>query len=778
MSRRIFKITPVILFALACALFIAKPVSALSNLGPDPADFIPQVASDTFAYAVSSADHEYAAIPQTRVFLYFKNNVGNKTVTIIGGDVCTDRQDSALNGTGGNYWDRPYKPNPPAQPAVPPANWPYFNSVITRYSVTSGQFVYGVFSNSDNCYRNERNITIPGAALTFDQNTGFYKTAFTAAMVPGYSNAQNHFQLRLSDADALVGYDAALPEDSTGLLRYNRDPAQTTNGYSDYLLRFAPSCSVKTPAAASGYWYDDDNDSPSTQPERLWLQLLKYRTDTGAYAGAVPLQFVGAQSVTAGPVGTSYYVNSGNKKDVRMDFTVEPGYKYIWRWNHVFHRNVIQFRLPYDSVYYVTGCQAPAATVSPKTVVDKTTVSYPDAATFTHSVALSSGSLIGAKLNYSIRRYRNGAPIGAPQTGVYSYTPGVYVVKTNQYNAVPADAGATICENLTLSNVPGGNITITGNPSQACTLMANQPYLKVFGGDVSVGGGIADTAGNCGYNPDGGLVSWNLGSGSGYKGGGAQYAAYAIGQITDFATAQTTSGSGPPSSLAFTSVGMPAGAVFGGNASSAACVPSYYAMPSAAESTYLAGGSVTGLASGKYRLYGTPSLEGGVVNPGTRLKLYVDGDVYIKHNITYGEPWSVDQTPLFELIVNGTVFVDSHVDRLDGVYIALPRPDDPATGTIYTCTTAAMPYFNNNSVTALLNTCSTKLTVNGSFVANHVKTLRSGGTVGLSITDDAATGASSAAEQVNYGPAFWIPQPGGLPTPGKFDAISTLPPIL
>src|SRR5688572_11426001 len=105
----------VALFALALVAAVGisvgfgQGVHALSEQGPDPGDFVPQNAGDRFSFGVSSAIHEYASIPQTRVNLYFANNQGNKSIVITGGDLCTDGTDSALNGSGGNYWDRPFR---------------------------------------------------------------------------------------------------------------------------------------------------------------------------------------------------------------------------------------------------------------------------------------------------------------------------------------------------------------------------------------------------------------------------------------------------------------------------------------------------------------------------------------------------------------------------------------------------------------------------------------------------------------------------------------------
>lgn len=731
---------------------------ALSQFGPDPNDFSGGAAK--FGYLTTTADNSDTNVTQTRVNIYFKNNTGTKTVMIPDGNLCTDDRGSAP-GSGGNYRD------------VSGTNWANGDKA-TDYYVTAGAYTssvsYGVFSSSNTCYSHIVNLSFPGSNLQFDANTGYYAATFVAQTHAGWNHGQNIFSLQLSDADGIIGYDSGLSVTSFGLAR-----EYPSSGYRDYMLKFGPDCTVDKPEQATGYIYDDDNGDSAIQPQAMWNQMLKYKQD-GTLVGPVPMTFTGYTSKQNGPDPDSYKIFSGSKKTVTMHFQVEPGFKYAWKWSHVYYVNLLQFRLPFNSIFYVTGCQAPSATVKPQSTVDKPQMSYPDTATFTHDINVGNFTS-PADVKYSVQRYRNGAAVGGAQTGSYHLTAGgTFNVKTDQYSSTPADAGATICERMTLSNPPGGDLTIADpNPSEACTIVASEPYLKAYGGDVSAGNGLASSSGSCTQNPNAAIVSWNLEDATS-NGAGTQYAAMALDKITDFATAQGNGGGAPPpSGLAFGNQSTsPGSGLFGGSFGSLPCIADYYGKKPTTTSPL--GTNVSPLTTGAYSATGSVTLSGGTVNPNNRIQAYVDGDVYITNDITYAGSWSVDKMPLFELVVRGNIYIDKSVSQLDGVYIAQKKADGTA-GTIYTCATSAAPLDPHDG--GFYGTCKNKLTVNGTFTANQIQFLRTNNTVADSQSD--TIGSSSAAEQFNFGPLLWVAQPqqtSGGGNASNYDAITSLPPIL
>jgi len=334
----------------------------------------------------------------------------------------------------------------------------------------------------------------------------------------------------------------------------------------------------------------------------------------------------------------------------------------------------------------------------------------------------------------------------------------------------------TICRSLFVNPYKAG---AGAKGDETCIVVAAKPYTRVFGGDVSVGNGISTgTSTTCTAKDSASINAWNNG-GTNFTGAGTQFAGLALGTIDGFATAQkAVNNTSLPSGLAFSNTDLDGS--YGGNFGSLPCIPDYYskAANTTAQSSPL---SLSSLGTGSYKVTGNLTLPGGniagVVNPGNRITVYVDGDVYIGGDIKYSGNWTYDKTPLFELVVQGNIYIAPGVHQLDGAYIAQQKSGTK--GAIYTCGSAYAPYAIDGT---MYNNCNSKLVVNGLFSAYQVYLMRTSGTVSQSTTGETAA-SSAAAEVFNYNPAMWIAQPAaGTTTTStdalKYDAITSLPPIL
>lgn len=345
---------------------------------------------------------------------------------------------------------------------------------------------------------------------------------------------------------------------------------------------------------------------------------------------------------------------------------------------------------------------------------------------------------------------------------------------------VTATANTTICRTLFVSpaNPAGAN-----RGTEVCVAVANKPYLMVFGGDVAAGGDVETAPDTCGRNPDAGVISWNKNVAGGFAGSGTQFAVLALGMIRDFSTAQGSppGGAEKPTGLSFASTtqNVPAGN-FGGDFGASKCIRDYYSQKPA--STSALPPNISAMTTGAYSANSSVVLNGGNVNPGQRTTVYVDGDLFIGSNITYAGNWHYGNVPLFQVVVRGNIYISGSVTRLDGIYIA--QPIGAAKGYVYTCATDATPPFTPLSLNngAFYNSCTNKLTVNGSVVARSIQFLRTSGTLRNSNAAENRD-VNNAAEEFNYGPAFWITQPdvrhnagGGVVS--DYDAITSLPPVL
>ena len=283
--------------------------------------------------------------------------------------------------------------------------------------------------------------------------------------------------------------------------------------------------------------------------------------------------------------------------------------------------------------------------------------------------------------------------------------------------------------------------------------VTNKPYFEVKNGDLTAGAGMNAGGTDCAVarNDNASIVSWNRGSAGNYGGAGTQYAALALNRLQDFASGQGSALAPGGVSFANTTEGQLniAGGLFGGKFGAVHCTADYFA-------------NATGVQSGPY------VLNAKSVADGTHQVLFVDGDVYVKGNVTFsGSYANTAAVPSFAIVARGNIYIDPSVTQLDGFYVAQPASASDTKGNIYTCANDNVPAALNRT---LQNSCSNRLVINGAFVARQVWLLRTYGTV-----------SGDAAESFNYSPELWLSAPFGnnlSQARSDYDSITSLPPIL
>ena len=344
-------------------------------------------------------------------------------------------------------------------------------------------------------------------------------------------------------------------------------------------------------------------------------------------------------------------------------------------------------------------------------------------------------------------------------------------------------------------------------------LVGNKSYLKTYGGETWAGGSFPTTAAGPGYTagqcttPDNGRIytyaaTENVG-GSTYRGSSSQFAVAAFLGITDTgndagyysasARPYGTVNTWPAKGLTFANTG---GGTYGSPSGMAQCMVDFYGKTvnsSIPAQTTIPASFSTGMQ--RIMLSGNQTIGSLTINNNQQVAIYVDGDVYLNGNITFGGArTTAEQLPYFALIVRGNIYIDNNVTRLDGVYVAQPTqfiPDltgvDTVTkGTIYTCVQGSNVLYTNATIYA---NCSNQLVVNGSLIAQNVKFLRTFGTLKDGSAGELpsfATGSGTqAAEVINYSPEQYLaPSPLKNPSDGtgdssqdNYSSISTLPPL-
>jgi hypothetical protein len=761
-------------------------VFALPNTGPDQDDFW---ASTTYGNSYASSDRTvdytvatsvYNTILTNTLIIYMPTSTG--TVVVHDPNICYGtfrnggRNYDQIDDGGGSNWG---------------------NAVnFTLDGVTKS----GYFDNATTCDNPTLTYNVDGATL--DPNTNLYKYTLSVVANAAGDKYMDTYWLT-TPTGSYVSQDSSQSTSAFGLnetspIPAGNNPTSTNdppNPYKDYwngIIRFAPDCSVTTPTVKKRIEiFDDDNhNNMDVQPKPFLFRLMEYNRAGVYQADVTPTITLPDGGGTWTTVNGPWYdvFGGGNGKRIFLDYTFKKDMIYSWQVDSVYYDNTLQFKIPFDSVYYYRQCQTGAFNLAPNInatinggAVAGNVAEVGDSVTFTYAVnnTGATGSVNTIACNIYGKVYTGYTAVPSPNDSASDA--GYVPPGTGCPRAFPMGNTTLVSETVTAST---GNRSICRalkiNPAtpqgpaastEVCVYVTNKPYLRAYGGDVSAGNGFATGTGDtCTANSDGAIVSWNKEAAGSYAGAGTQFAAYALDQIYDFATALgNTGGAGAGSGLAFAN-NAPSGGVFGGNLGSTACITDFYsAAPTTAPLTITDLGAAA-LTTGAYSKTGPVTL-GGTLTAAKRLSIYVNGDVIINSNITYPASWTVDDQPLVQIVAKGNIYIDNDVTQLDGVYIA--QRNGSGGGVIYTCANGAAAIATN----ALAGSCSNKLTVNGSFVAYQVQFLRAAGS--LAQGSAAETSASSkAAEVFNYNPAAWMVYPPGQTNTTEYDSITSLPPIL
>jgi hypothetical protein len=438
-------------------------------------------------------------------------------------------------------------------------------------------------------------------------------------------------------------------------------------------------------------------------------------------------------------------------------------------------------------------CMNPIGTIKPLAVAPPQYSLTPSITVTSGGSPLSSGSYVQAgdqiTFAYNVKNSQADTATGISCQAHANNTTGWKAVPSPAETTGPAPPGVTCKSSFTAGNNNLGSEVIASAPndtslcrslivnpsspttgaksSEVCVYVSSRPYMRVYGGDVSAGNPQPSA---CGTTTNAAIVGWSKDLVS-HAGAGAQYAALAISSIYDYATS-LGNGAGAAaagSGLAFANTGA-SGDTYGGNFGSLPCITDYYAMKTG---TVFTGGDISAL-NGSYTANGPITIHGNVT-AGQKVVIYVNGNVTIDGaGVKYPGNFTATTVPFFEVVASGSIFIDHNVTSTDGLYVAQTN-GTAGSGTIYTCTNGAAQY--TVDATGSFNTaCHSTLTVNGAFVANQVRFLRTNGTVKQSAVGEAA--GTNQAEVFNYSPALWMAQPPNIPADNNYDSITSLPPIL
>ncbi len=388
---------------------------------------------------------------------------------------------------------------------------------------------------------------------------------------------------------------------------------------------------------------------------------------------------------------------------------------------------------------------------------------------------------------------------------------GTYVIGPPSNPITPTQAGVY---NFTwkpsaASNSCSGSITIV-----------DIPYFAVYNGNVSAGGDFSPGC-QSGSGGAGGVLAGWFDNQAAIAGANTSLSAIALGQITGFGSTHTgtIAPNMPPIGSTFANAGAGSGSVtssatlpnLGGDFGGEKCF--YTPTQPANTLANISNPGTVGVApldngphSYKASVAGNLTLNGGSINPGKDVALYVTGDVYITPGATggivyngAGGGWTVNSNdtttvPSFVLVVTGgNIYIDPHVTELDGTYIA-EKDNLGKGGTIFTCgyDTGGHNYASWPA-SSMYSNCNNQLLVDGSFIADQVDLQRTYGTlqdanktespdsISRVCTNGPTASPVCAADFFNAGPETYLSSPAvAAPNGGAiyYNAITSLPPVL
>lgn len=459
----------------------------------------------------------------------------------------------------------------------------------------------------------------------------------------------------------------------------------------------------------------------------------------------------------------------------------------------------------------------------------------PTQATFRTGVDVNPGPVItDTRRHYYIKRY-SGGTVDIATTSVNDYR---YPDGPTNYNDTHAVSGLVpgdqICATMRVDDAAGrvdsnGNVTRrTRGPTtsaESCITVVAKPYLRVFGNDVLTGAGLTSSSGSCSLiNNKATALTLNrenrsLGGGSNdiFTGSGTQLAAYALGEISQFTSASGNAQRAfdqrlptAPIGLTFGNYGTPSitksgtnwdstGTVvdpseingFGGKGSVSHCMPDYYRAvannPSTTVDSTSTNVTITGQNSIPAAIAYTHANTLVTLNTNAtaltgKHVLAVNGNVYITGNgFNYAGYGNVANIPSLYIIASGNIYISPSVDNLAGVYVAQPiSGSESSTGIISTCAQRSGSSLFTVAYDNIFNVCNNQLVVRGAFIAEHIKFVRSYGSLKNGRANE-SVGSSNASELFVTSPEMYLSVPPVLRTSapfGTYDSITSLPPVL
>ncbi len=320
-------------------------------------------------------------------------------------------------------------------------------------------------------------------------------------------------------------------------------------------------------------------------------------------------------------------------------------------------------------------------------------------------------------------------PLGCPRN-FYIGSTYLYTESVNVGNLKP---GSRICRSLVVD--PRDQFGGARSSAEACAVIAKTPYAYFLGNDVWAGGGFADINPACNASSKITTSAHLLQNGT-VAGSLTEYAAFALGKITNFGSAGKAivdPAAATGKMLTFSNT-VPTNLGYYGAPQH--CINSYISTYNTTPITAQPGTIDVNQGSGTHQINGAHTFHGNVPNGSQQIWL-VNGDVTIDGDIKYSNSYNaLSDIPSLIIISTGNILVKGGVVQMDGLYVAK--------NTFNTCSDAPS---GNLSV----NDCNKQLNVNGGVIVGSLSLLRTYGADGNTDTTRKVPG-----EQFNFNAEMYL----------------------
>lgn len=732
----------------ACLFVLSGQAHAATSDGPNQSDFYASTrygdsnpgVDRTVDYVVGTS--AYSSILSTKIKIYLPSSTG--TVVIHNQNICYNTFQN-----GGRNYDQ--------------LDDGVISSSGNAVSFTlDGVTKWGAFDGTSTCDSKTLSFSVNGATLDPNTNMYFYTLSVVANSAP--DKYLDTFWVT-APTGSYVSQDSSLASSSFGLSETSPIPSGSNpptdqtppdpyrNYWSGY-IKFAPDCTVTTPTVTKRIEiYDDDNHNNwDVQPRPFYVRLHEYDRAGNFISYITPTITLPDGGGTWSSVGSGYYdvYGGGNGKRIYLDYKMNRDYVYRWELSAVYYDNTIQFKIPFDNIYYYQACQQPASTLKAGMTVSPPTIGQDETATFTPTITPSSyraNQTVNCTISRTFYPAGGGVPsdLGAqPCTdsgGNSNITVGSTIVnlKPNTYSS-PSTAlpGSKICDTITITSPtdPGYFANAADKSATGCVIIAKTPYVHVLGGDTYVGGNFAAINAACNNSAKVTTTGRLLSDGS-TAGSGGEYNVFASGNISGFGSSGSaivgTGSLGAANRQLTFANSEPDATKLGYFGETQHCITDYIPLFSGA--ALMAGGSTVNVgtrgANGSWHVTGDLNISGTMpagTAAGGQQVYYVDGDVNITGDIKYPATYaSVADIPSLLIVTKGNVNVTSSTAQIDGVFEV--RGDGTTTGIFKTCTPKTEP-------AAVGGACDlVPLTVNGAVSASNFDLFRTAGASGATPND-------------------------------------------